>query len=192
MRFHQKLIRGIVVSGLIDRFRLRRVVGPLVGPVYWRPLEDFETITIEPNAYLVAFWKDLPNGRGPGFSLYVYEHEIPRYDCLGGEAGHRHVLGVSDDSPAMPFGNTTRKQQVEASFNELPTACLKYLPQHTVQMVRAFRLDLKKVEKASEQARRWMLEFLYRENLLEHELQSTRRTGEVNTSADRIGTIAEP
>ena len=164
MRFHQKLIRGIVVSGVIDRLRLRRVIYPLIGPVYWRPLEDFEIITIERNAYLVAFWKDLDNGRGPGFSLYVHDYEVLRYDCLGGDDGHYHFYGVSDNSHRMPLGNTTRRQQVEASFNFLETVCLN-LPEHNVPLVRAVRLDSKKVEQAYGRARQWMLEFLSRENL---------------------------
>jgi len=159
------LIRRIVASGLIDRLRLHGVARPVVGPVYWRPLEDFEIITIERNAYLVAFWKDLDNGRGPGFSLYVHNYEILRYDCLGEDEGHYHFYGVSDNSHAMPLGNATRKQQVEGSFNVLLTVCLKYLPEHTVPIVRTFRLDSKKVEQAYERARQWMLEPLSRENL---------------------------
>jgi hypothetical protein len=84
----------------------------------------------------------------------------------------------------MPLGNTTRKQQVETSVDALPTACSKYLPEHSASMVRAFRLDSTKVEIAAEQARQWMLEFLCRKNLLEHEQQSARSTREVNTFAD--------
>jgi hypothetical protein len=142
---------------------LRRVI----GPVYWRPLEDFMIARIQPHAYLVAFWKNLDNGIGPGFSLYVYDQEVLRYDCFGGEAGHYHVMGLSGGAIVAPLENISRKRQVEQSIADLPSASLKYLSAHCVPRIRAFKLDNKKADEVSEQVQRWMLEVLDRSPQLE-------------------------
>jgi hypothetical protein len=139
---------------------------------------------IQPHAYLVAFWKNLDNGTGPGFSLYVHDQEVLRYDCLGGkDDGHHHVMGLSDGPMVVALENVSRKRQVEQSIAGLPTVSLKYLSAHRLPRIRAFELDVKKVEKVSAHVQRWMLELLSRspqlcDSALGHE-QQTAVTREV-------------
>ena len=52
---------------------------------------DMVAYSIQDNVRLEAYWRDDAGGRGPAASLYVYDDEIMRFDCFGGDNGHCHI-----------------------------------------------------------------------------------------------------
>ena len=51
---------------------------------------DLVEYPIQDNVRLQSYWRDDAGGRGPAASLYVYDDEIMRFDCFGGDNGHCH------------------------------------------------------------------------------------------------------
>ena len=51
---------------------------------------DLVEYPIQDNVRLESYWRDDAGGRGPAASLFVYDDEIMRFDCFGGDNGHCH------------------------------------------------------------------------------------------------------
>lgn len=45
---------------------------------------------IQDSVKLQVYWRDDAGGRGPAASIYIYDDEIMRFDCFGGNNGHCH------------------------------------------------------------------------------------------------------
>ena len=54
------------------------------------PKHDLVEYPIQEDVLLQVYWRDDVGGRGPAASLYVYDDEIMRFDCFGGDNGHCH------------------------------------------------------------------------------------------------------
>lgn len=51
---------------------------------------DLIELPIQDNVKLQVYWRDDIGGRGPAASLYIFDEEIMRFDCFGGDNGHCH------------------------------------------------------------------------------------------------------
>ena len=124
---------------------------------------DVEWIRVQPDVALKVYWKDLPIGKGPAVSLYVFEFQILRFDCFGARDGHFHLLlgwpsPASEDRIWLPEPNATA--QVERTVFELAKNVTYYLQRHNDERVRSLHLEPASWSAACTQARDKMLHFL--------------------------------
>jgi len=109
---------------------------------------------IHDGAMLAVFWKNLPHGRGPAISLYVYQYEILRFDCFGGTEGHYHVeTGLPQPRVGrIEFPEQDMQAQIDRAHFELLNNTIMWQSFHPDCRVRALKIDEKKLRKALDDA----------------------------------------
>lgn len=88
-----KGMRRFIATRLPDPlyFAIQRLRGRTVMRSAERDcVHDLETIQIQDHMTLDVYWFESEVGVGPAASLYVYDDEVMRLDCFGGDAGHLH------------------------------------------------------------------------------------------------------
>ncbi|WP_290480459.1 MULTISPECIES: hypothetical protein [unclassified Hyphomonas] len=124
---------------------------------------DLKIFSISPDAELHVFWKVLPIGRGPAFSLFIHEDEVLRFDCFGEDEGHYHAhfeRGWSAAQTRLYFFEASESEQIDRVEFELLNNLDYYLQRHPWARIRAVRLDRGQLETAcaaaGEQARAFL------------------------------------
>ena len=129
-----------------------------------RALNDVVLYPVQDHAYLAVYWKDLPIGKGPCISLYVYDKEILKFDCFGEDRGHYHT-NVNQPSLAprgeerLYFSERTIEDQVARSIFEIRRNAAYHLQRNFDPHVTFFKLDRPRLEAALGQAAAKMLEY---------------------------------
>lgn len=130
-----------------------------------RPIHDVVVYDIQPSAYVAVYWKSLPNGRGPGASLYAYDEEVLRLDCFGEGAGHYHVNlsssgwhGTSDENRIF-FREQTVPEQIERAAFELTRNAGYYLKRNHDPRVRHVTLNPQRLTAVADQMKVKMREY---------------------------------
>ncbi len=129
-----------------------------------RKLNDVVIYPVQDHAYIAVYWKDLPIGKGPAISLYVYNKEVFRFDCFGEGRGHYHTnltqpsLAPSEDG-RFYMSERTIKDQIERSIFELQTNTLNHLRKNFDPRVTFFKLDPVRMKNACREAKAKMLEY---------------------------------
>jgi hypothetical protein len=121
---------------------------------------DLKIFPISPEAELHAFWKVLPIGRGPAFSLFIDQDEILRFDCFGKDEGHFHAHfegGWHASQSRIYFFEASESAQIDRVEFELLNNLDYFLQRHPWSRIRGTQLDRAGLETAcaaaSEQAR---------------------------------------
>jgi len=52
---------------------------------------ELRQFDVQPGVRILAFWKVVVNGTGPGMVCVVAEDEVLRFDCFGKRDGHYHI-----------------------------------------------------------------------------------------------------
>ncbi|MEM6460788.1 MAG: hypothetical protein AAF724_02610 [Pseudomonadota bacterium] len=111
---------------------------------------------------LAVFWKDLPIGRGPAFSIHAGTSEPLKFDCFG-DGGHYHtecpVLGQHRESRIWMFENS-RKAQVDRAIFEIERNADYYICRTPKLAGRFVRTDPEKLHKACSRARQLAYQFI--------------------------------
>jgi hypothetical protein len=112
---------------------------------------------------LAVFWKVLPIGRGPAFSLHVGRAEPLKVDCFGLPEGHYHMEaptpdGTKDDRIRLP--EPTRRAQVERAIFEIERNGRYFLERSRFPEARKATPDPARVAAACAEAREVALRFL--------------------------------
>ncbi len=130
-----------------------------------RPIHDVIVYDIQPSAYVAVYWKSLPNGRGPGASLYVYDEEVLRLDCFGEGAGHYHAnlntrgwQGTGDENRLF-FREQTVPEQIERAAFELIRNAGYYLKRNHDLRVRHVTLNPQRLAEVADQMKAKMREY---------------------------------
>ncbi len=149
-------------NALLPRFTRRKIASVLdldTGP-FNRPIEDVELIPIQPDSYLAVYFKRYGTNAGPGVSLYVFENEILRFDCFGGDRGHYHLLPCLSALPSnerIDFSTDSIETQIDQALIEITGNYIAHLARHFRRRIREFRFDQAQLEVAVSAARGRML-----------------------------------
>jgi hypothetical protein len=155
------------------RRRLRNLVRPAAPPKKKYRLDlpyaerfparhDVSCFDIGPDLMLAVFWKDLPIGRGPAFSVHAGAVEPLKFDCFG-EGGYFHTA-------TKPFGEhkedriwlpePTRKAQVDRALFEIEQNADYYLARTPTLAGKLVRIDPEKTAQACRDARKLAYHFI--------------------------------
>lgn len=119
-----------------------------------------ERIEVQPGVWFVVFWKSLYVGTGYALSVYVYGHEVARFDCFGPGKGHYHLALAANRKAELDrimFDVQSVPEQVERTLFELKKNLQYYLQRNPKRVVRALKLDQAKLDAACDEAREKML-----------------------------------
>ena len=149
-------------NALLPRFMRHKIASGLdldTSP-FNRPIEDVELIPIQPDSYLAVYFKRCGTNVGPGVSLYVFENEILRFDCFGGDRGHYHSLPCLSALPGNErndFSSDSIEAQIDQALAEITGNYVAHLARHFRRCIREFRFDQAQLEVAVSAARGRML-----------------------------------
>ncbi|MCH8059694.1 MAG: hypothetical protein IIA11_04460 [Proteobacteria bacterium] len=149
-------------NALLPRFMRRKIASSLdldTGP-FNRPIDDLELIPIQPDSYLAVYFKRYGTDIGPGVSLYVFENEILRFDCFGGDHGHYHSLPCLSTFPGNErndFSTDSIEAQIDQALAEITGNYIAHLARHFRRRIREFRFDQAQLGVAVSAARSRML-----------------------------------
>ena len=99
---------------------------------------DLVEYPIQDNVRLESYWRDDAGGRGPAASLYVYDDEIMRFDCFGGDNGHCHFNLRQTRGRRWMYPEGTFQDHIQQSLFDLRTNlnfCLQTHQDERVQEV---------------------------------------------------------
>ncbi len=129
-----------------------------------RKLNDVVIYPVQEHAYLAVYWKDLPIGKGPAVSLYVYDKEILKFDCFGEGRGHYHI-NMAQPS-LVPRGEErlylierSIEAQIQRSIFEIQKNASYYLHRNFDPRITFFKLDPVRLEPACREAKAKMIEY---------------------------------
>ncbi len=140
-------------NALLPQFIRRKIASGLdldTGP-FNRPIEDVELIPIQPDSYLAVYSKRYGTNVGPGVSLYVFENEIIRFDCFGGDRGHYHSLPCLSALPGnerIDFSSDSIEAQIDQVRAEITGNYIAHLARHFRRRIREFKFDQARLEMA--------------------------------------------
>ena len=131
---------------------------------YERKLNDVVIYPVQDHAYVAVYWKDLPIGKGPCASLYVYDKEILKFDCFGEGRGHYHTHMnqsslVRNGEERLYFYERTIEDQVERSIFEIQKNAAYHLQRNYDPRITFFKLDPSRLEAVCREAKAKMLEY---------------------------------
>lgn len=124
---------------------------------------DVTRLSIQPGVELHVFWKVLPIGHGPAFSLFMHDEEVLRFDCFGKDNGHYHAsfeYGASARQSRLYLGEPSADLQISRVEFELLHNLGYYLQRHPWHRIRSTDIDTDNLKKAcdvaAEQARMFL------------------------------------
>lgn len=104
---------------------------------------------------LAVFWKDLPIGSGPAFSVHFGSFELLKFDCFG-ETGHFHtdmkIFGLNRET-RLKLPEPTRRAQVERALFEIQQNAAYYLCRSPNMAGKGVQPDPEKTAAACKKAR---------------------------------------
>ena len=133
---YRKARKTRLQTGYADRFPSRR---------------DVKIHVIRPDVELHVFWKVLPIGRGPAFSLFVHDEEVLKFDCFGKGRGHFHACfehGSSSAESRIHFFEPSAAQQIARVEFELLHNLDYYLQRHPWRRIRATQINPERLKTA--------------------------------------------
>ncbi|MCZ6680237.1 MAG: hypothetical protein O7E52_23645 [Candidatus Poribacteria bacterium] len=120
---------------------------------------DLVEYPIQDNVRLDVYWREDRGGRGPAASLYVYDDEVLRLDCFGGDQGHCHVNLKQTKGQRWYYPAGPAKQHIEQSAFDLMTNHAFCLRTHQDERIQRVKIDTEKLEVAASEMKRKLLEF---------------------------------
>lgn len=112
---------------------------------------DLVEYTIQDNVRLESYWRDDAGGRGPAASLYVYDDEIMRFDCFGGDNGHCHVNLRQTRGRRWMYPEGSFQDHIRQSLFDLRANVNFCLQTHQEARVQAVDIDRHRLEAAAKQ-----------------------------------------
>ena len=102
---------------------------------------------------------------GPAASLYVYEDEIMRFDCFGGNNGHCHFNLRQTRGRRWMYPTGSFQDHIQQSLFDLRTNLTFCLKTHQDARVQEIQIAQERLEQASQKMEVQLLEFADKLNL---------------------------
>ena len=112
---------------------------------------------------LAVYWKDLPLGRGPAFSIHAGASEPLKFDCFGKDLGHFHTEAPSvgpQREGRIWLPEPTRHEQVDRALFEIEKNAVYYISRSPWLAGQDLRPDPEKLSEACDKARRLAYRFI--------------------------------
>lgn len=114
--------------------------------------KDVRRYHIDTRAYIEVYWKMVEQSVVPSMSLFVEEHEVVRFDCLGPGAGHYHVADNSGFH-RIKMSEQEKEAQIDRGFFEIKENLAYFLKQNPRSAIRQVELNAEGVARACAEAR---------------------------------------
>lgn len=123
---------------------------------------DLQTIAVQEGVTIDVFHKDLPNGRGPSLSLFVFSEEVLRFDCFGPRLGHMHAAFFMPNQGVdrLFLPENSAEAQVDRAYFEVTRNIKYYQSRLSCPSARRVKIDGRALEAAAQQARVQMKDWL--------------------------------
>ena len=112
---------------------------------------DLVEYSIQDNVRLESYWRDDAGGRGPAASLYVYDDEIMRFDCFGGDNGHCHFNLRQTRGRRWMYPDGSFQDHIQQSLFDLRTNLNFCLQTHQDERVQEVQIARESLEQAAQQ-----------------------------------------
>lgn len=120
---------------------------------------DLVEYTIQDNVTLQVYWRDDAGGRGPAASLYVYDDEIMRFDCFGGDNGHCHFNLRQTRGRRWMYPTGSFADHIKQSLFDLQTNLTFCLQTHQDSRIQEIQIVHENLGQATEKMEAQLLEF---------------------------------
>ena len=120
---------------------------------------DLIEYPIQDNVLLQVYWRDDVGGRGPAASLYVYDDEIMRFDCFGGDNRHCHFNLRQTRGRRWMYPKSSFQDHIHQSLFDLRTNLTFCLKTHQDQRIQEMQIAQEKLEPAILKMETRLLEF---------------------------------
>ena len=112
---------------------------------------DLVEYPIQDNVRLESYWRDDAGGRGPAASLYVYDDEIMRFDCFGGDNGHCHFNLRQTRGRRWMYPDGSFQDHIRQSLFDLSANLNFCLQTHQDERVQEVQIDQESLKQAAHQ-----------------------------------------
>lgn len=112
---------------------------------------DLVEYPIQDNVRLESYWRDDAGGRGPAASLYVYDDEIMRFDCFGGDNGHCHFNLRQTRGRRWMYPEGSFQDHIQQSLFDLRTNLNFCLQTHQDERVQEVQIAQESLKQAAHQ-----------------------------------------
>ena len=120
---------------------------------------DLIEYPIQDNVLLQVYWRDDVGGRGPAASLYVYDDEIMRFDCFGGDNGHCHFNLRQTRGRRWMYPKDSFQDHIHRSLFDLRTNLTFCLKTYQDQRIQEMQIAQERLEPAILKMETRLLEF---------------------------------
>ena len=120
---------------------------------------DLIEYPIQDNVLLQVYWRDDVGGRGPAASLYVYDDEIMRFDCFGGDNGHCHFNLRQTRGRRWMYPKDSFQDHIHQSLFDLRTNLTFCLKTYQDQRIQEMQIAQERLEPAILKMETRLLEF---------------------------------
>lgn len=120
---------------------------------------DLVEYPIQENVLLQVYWRDDAGGRGPAASLYVYDDEIMRFDCFGGDNGHCHFNLRQTRGRRWMYPEGSFQDHIQQSLFDLCTNLTFCLKTHQDARIQEIQIVQESIEQAAGKMETQLLEF---------------------------------
>lgn len=120
---------------------------------------DLVEYPIQENVLLQVYWRDDAGGRGPAASLYVYDDEIMRFDCFGGDNGHCHFNLRQTRGRRWMYPIGSCQDHIQQSLFDLQTNLTFCLKTHQDERIQEIQIVQERLEQAASKMETQLLEF---------------------------------
>jgi len=114
---------------------------------------------IQDNVRLEMYWRDDAGGRGPAASLYVYDDEIMRFDCFGGDNGHCHFNLRQTRGRRWMYPKGSFQDHIQQSLFDLRNNLNFCLQTHQDERIQEMQIVQESLEQALPQMEAQLLAF---------------------------------
>lgn len=122
------------------------------------PKHDLVEYPIQEDVLLQVYWRDDAGGRGPAASLYVYDDEIMRFDCFGGDNGHCHFNLRQTRGRRWMYPKGSFQDHIRQSIFDLQTNLTFCLRTHQDERIQEMQISQESIKQAALKMETYLLE----------------------------------
>lgn len=122
------------------------------------PKHDLVEYPIQEDVLLQVYWRDDAGGRGPAASLYVYDDEVMRFDCFGGDNGHCHFNLRQTRGRRWMYPEGSFEDHIRQSIFDLQKNLTFCLRTHQDERIQEMQISQESIKQAALKMETYLLE----------------------------------